>query len=221
MSDFLQVLSTLRQVRVLGGHFALDVGRPDDEWSSGADILSGDALPVTLDKIFARYRTDERRVAGSLFLIGFAARVLSPVVAAHAVKGAVPDIRPENLWWHYGPQGLRVRLYEPVEAEHDIADSLAPVVEAVHRETRVARGLLWGNVGSTIAGALRMLARNGTAPVDRCHRLGERLLEKSPLSGTGEFTPLPDDLAFRRRSCCLYYRLEGGGTCGDCPIEPK
>lgn len=23
-------------------------------------------------------------------------------------------------------------------------------------------------------------------------------------------------LAFRRRSCCLYYRVPGGSTCGDC-----
>jgi FhuF-like iron-sulfur protein len=25
-------------------------------------------------------------------------------------------------------------------------------------------------------------------------------------------------LSFRRRSCCLYYRVPGGGLCGDCTL---
>ena len=27
-----------------------------------------------------------------------------------------------------------------------------------------------------------------------------------------------DGLSFRRRSCCLYYRLPGGALCGDCGL---
>ncbi|MGH3410268.1 MAG: (2Fe-2S)-binding protein [Streptosporangiaceae bacterium] len=27
-----------------------------------------------------------------------------------------------------------------------------------------------------------------------------------------------EGLGFRRHSCCLYYRLPGGGLCGDCAL---
>ena len=40
----------------------------------------------------------------------------------------------------------------------------------------------------------------------------------TPLSDTG--TLGPDGEGFRRRSCCLYYRVPGGGLCGDCVLGP-
>ncbi|WP_250213408.1 (2Fe-2S)-binding protein [Acrocarpospora catenulata] len=40
-------------------------------------------------------------------------------------------------------------------------------------------------------------------------------LELGRLRGTGRFAGEP---FFVRRSCCLYYRVPGGGTCGDCVL---
>lgn len=216
MSEFARVLATLRQIRGLSPFFALDVGRPDDSWHDGAALPHGPALPHALDRISARYRTGERRVAASLFFLGYTARLLSPVVAARAVGGDVPDIRPANLWWRYTPEGLQVRLKDPVTGV-GVAESLEPVVEAVHAVTPVARGLLWGNAGSSMAGALRTISRSG---VD-CDALAAELFADPPLKDTGEFIPFPGEIAFRRRSCCLYYRLDGGGTCGDCPLPAR
>ncbi|MEV1115736.1 (2Fe-2S)-binding protein [Actinosynnema sp. NPDC049800] len=216
MSEFARVLATLRQIRGLSPFFALDVGRPDDSWHDGAALSHGPALPDALDRISARYRTGERRVAASLFFLGYTARLLSPVVAARAVGGDVPDIRPANLWWRYTPEGLQVRLKDPVTGV-GVAESLEPVVEAVHAVTPVARGLLWGNAGSSMAGALRTISRSG---VD-CDALAAELFADPPLKDTGEFIPFPGEIAFRRRSCCLYYRLDGGGTCGDCPLPAR
>ncbi|MFE2752125.1 (2Fe-2S)-binding protein [Actinosynnema sp. NPDC059335] len=217
MSEFARVLATLRQVRGLSPFFALDVGRPDDGWHDGEALADrGPALPDALDRIAARYRTGERRVAGSLFFLGYTARLLSPVVAARAVGGVAPDVRPANLWWRYGPDGLQVRLKDPLPGV-GLAESLGPVVEALHATTRVARGLLWGNAGSSAAGALRTVHRGG---VD-CAALADELFAEPPLKGTGDFIPFPGEIAFRRRSCCLYYRLDGGGTCGDCPLPPR
>jgi ferric iron reductase protein FhuF len=216
VSEFARVLATLREIRGLSPFFALDVGRPDDSWHDGEALSHGPALPDALDRIAARYRTGERRVAASLFFLGYTARVLSPVVAARAVGGAVPDVRPANVWWRYRPDGLQVRLKDPV-AGGGIAEALEPVVEAVHAVTPVARGLLWGNAGSNVAGALRTISRNG---VD-CGRLAEELFADPPLKGTGDFVPFPGEVVFRRRSCCLYYRLDGGGTCGDCPLPAR
>ncbi|MEJ2854351.1 MULTISPECIES: (2Fe-2S)-binding protein [unclassified Saccharothrix] len=220
MPDFAAVLSTLRQVRGLSPFFALDIGRPGEEWRSGADLLDGPALPRTLDAIGERYRTRERRVAASLFFLSYTARLLCPTAAAHAVDGTAPDIRPDNLWWHYGPEGLRVRIDQATPGV-GIAESLEPVVEAVRSVVPVASGLLWGNAASSIAGALKTVARSGIASAEHCVAVGERLLSEPPLKGSGDFIPFPGEVAFRRRSCCLYYRLDGGGTCGDCPLPPR
>ncbi|MCE6998926.1 (2Fe-2S)-binding protein [Saccharothrix sp. S26] len=231
MSEFARVLATLRQIRGLSPFFALDVGRPpegrppesrpdesrpDESWHDGEALSHGPALPDALDRIAARYRTGERRVAASLFFLGYTARLLSPVVAARAVGGAVPDIRPANVWWRYRPDGLQVRLKDPVTGG-GIGEALEPVVEAVRAVAPVARGLLWGNAGSSAAGALRTISRSG---ID-CAALADELFADPPLEDTGEFIPFPGEVVFRRRSCCLYYRLDGGGTCGDCPLPRR
>lgn len=218
MSEFARVLTTLRQIRGLSPFFALDVGRPDAGWHDGGELLDGPALPDALDRIAARYRTGERRVAASLFFLGYTARLLSPVVAARAVEGVAPDVRPANLWWRYGPDGLQVRIKDPLRGV-SVVESLEPVVAAVRAITPVARGLLWGNAASSMAGALRTISRSGMAA--DCAALAEELFADPPLKDAGGFIPFPGEVAYRRRSCCLYYRLDGGGTCGDCPLAPR
>ncbi|WP_199441986.1 (2Fe-2S)-binding protein [Umezawaea beigongshangensis] len=218
MSEFADVLATLRRIRGISPFFVLDVGRPGPDWLPGEAVLEGPALPGVLDAIGARYRTDERRVAASLFFLSWTARLLCPVVGAAVVDGRVLDVRPQNLWWRYDDTaGLAVRLAEPAFGP-DVPEALAPVVAAVRSVVPVAAGLLWGNAASSIAGALRTVVRTGTATREECERWGSRLLSAPPLTGAGEFLDLPGDLFFRRRSCCLYYRLDGGGTCGDCSL---
>lgn len=216
------MLATLRQVRGISPFFVLDVGRPDETWTSGVELLDGSpALATTLDTIGARYRTTERRVAASLFFLSYTARLLCPTVAARVLGGAVPDVRPANLWWRYSPaEGLQVRLAEPT-AGPGIAEAMGPVVEAIREESGVAAGLLWGNAASSVAGGLRTVARSGAATVEDCLAVGAELFAEPPLIGTGEFVEFPGEVVFRRRSCCLYYRLDGGGTCGDCPLPPR
>jgi hypothetical protein len=222
VSEFARVLATLRQARGISPFFVLDVGRPDETWSSGESLLDGSpSLARTLDAIGERYRTAERRVAGSLFFLSYTARLLCPTVAAHVLGGAVPDIRPANLWWRYSPaDGLQVRLAEPISGPGAV-EAMAPVVDAVRRECGVAAGLLWGNAVSSMAGGLRTVARTGTASVEECLAVGAELFAEAPLLGAGEFVEFPGEVAFRRRSCCLYYRLDGGGTCGDCPLPAR
>jgi ferric iron reductase protein FhuF len=222
VSEFARVLATLRQARGISPFFVLDVGRPDETWLSGAALLDGSpALAKTLDTIGERYRTTERRVAASLFFLSYTARLLCPTVAARVLGGTAPDIRPDNLWWRYSPtDGLQVRLAEPTSGP-GIAEAMTPVVEAIREESGVAAGLLWGNAASSLAGGLRTLARAGAATAEECLAVGAELFAEPPLLGMGEFVPFPGEVVFRRRSCCLYYRLDGGGTCGDCPLPPR
>jgi hypothetical protein len=67
-------------------------------------------------------------------------------------------------------------------------------------------------------GALGSLARAGAVTPDRCADFAMTALADGVLAGSGVVTLTGDRLAFRRRSCCLYYRLPGGGYCGDCPL---
>jgi ferric iron reductase protein FhuF len=45
-----------------------------------------------------------------------------------------------------------------------------------------------------------------------------RLLRTGPLAGTGTLAYRGGRPAFRRRSCCLYYRVPGGALCADCGL---
>ena len=69
--------------------------------------------------------------------------------------------------------------------------------------------MLWGNVSSALAGAAGQLDDHAVwATV-------AELLDVAPLAGTADLR----GRALRRRNCCLYYRIPGGGTCGDCVLR--
>lgn len=204
----------MRRVRGINPFFALDVGRPDDSWLPGTALLEGPALKTTIDAIATRYKAEEPRVAASLFFLSYTARLLSPLTAANLPI----DIRPENLWWHHDPaNGLSVRIDLPRRGP-SAAEALEPVVEAIQRVTPVARGLLWGNAMSNIAGALKMVVRARMLTAEEAEERGTELMSAPPFEQAGKFLSIPGELGFVRRSCCLYYRVAAGGKCGDCPL---
>jgi ferric iron reductase protein FhuF len=90
---------------------------------------------------------------------------------------------------------------------------VAPLAARLRTEHSVSEQVLAGNAASAVFGALRMatLARPDVA--DRALDVGARALAHPYLVGTGK-----PDLPFRRRSCCLFYRIPGGGTCDDCVL---
>jgi len=98
-------------------------------------------------------------------------------------------------------------------------EHLAGVVDAVRAAAPVAAALLWGNVASGLAGALAALVREGAVPVDRGYAEGRDLLAQGPLRGAGSLSVHEGQLRYARRSCCLFYRLDGGGLCGDCALH--
>ncbi|MGW4207381.1 (2Fe-2S)-binding protein [Lentzea sp. NPDC004789] len=213
-TGFAEILEALRRVRGINPFFALDVGRPDETWLPGTALLEGPALKNTIDAIAARYNATEPRVAASLFFLSYTARLLSPLTAANLPI----DIRPENLWWQHHPaNGLSVRIDLP-QLGPAPAEALEPVVEAIQRVAPVARGLLWGNAMSNIAGALKMVVRARMLTAEEAELRGNELMSAPPFEQAGEFLSIPGELGFVRRSCCLYYRVAAGGKCGDCPL---
>ncbi|RJK97616.1 (2Fe-2S)-binding protein [Vallicoccus soli] len=168
----------------------------------------------------------EQRVAASVVVLGVAARLSAPVLGLAALHGMVPQ--PDGLRWRDagpGPVALRLdpgtswaatggapRLADALQ-EQLVEPLLVPLARTARRVAPLARALLLGNVASGLAGAAAVLARHDAEAGGRAHDLVDRLLARHPLRGAGGASR-----GFRRSTCCLYYRLPGGGTCGDCPL---
>ncbi|MFC7981126.1 (2Fe-2S)-binding protein [Streptomyces sp. NPDC057336] len=241
----------LTALRPLGGFFLLHASRPApsrplptlaDAYAPGDGApgpsprprLATDPLGFRVRKVAAALRVPETRVAASVAQQGLAARLWSVTLGCAALHGRVPDLAPRLL--HYDPDAaapddLWLSGVSPLPGDAGtIADTvlrahLVPLTAAVHDRYRVATGLLWGNAASALAGAGRELdrwaRRNGrTDTADRARALTAELLAHPLLARAGTLT----GTAFRRRSCCLYYRVPGSGVCGDCcfsrPPEP-
>ena len=112
-------------------------------------------------------------------------------------------------WRAADPAALAELSYRVVVAGH-----LEPLALPLGGE--VAEGLLWGNAASAMAGALGVLVRARPGLRDRATALAAALLAHGRLADTGQLGVTGEGLGFRRRSCCLYYRLPGGALCGDC-----
>ncbi|WP_093903637.1 (2Fe-2S)-binding protein [Streptomyces sp. cf386] len=185
-----------------------------------------DPLGLRVRKVANALRAPELRIAASVAQQGLAARLWSVTLGCAALHGRIPDLDPRLLHWDpdgSAPDDLWITEVRPLPADPaTVADvvlhgHLEPLTAALHTRYRVASGLLWGNAGSALAGAARQLdqwARAGgrTDTADRARALTAELFTHPLLAGTGTRT----GTAFRRRSCCLYYRVPGGGVCGDC-----
>ncbi|MCW1098373.1 (2Fe-2S)-binding protein [Streptomyces sp. RS2] len=189
-------------------------------------VRRADPLGRRVRKVAAAVGAPETRVAASVAQQGLAARLWSVTLACAARYGHVPDLDPRLLHWDpeaTAPDDLWLTEVRGLPADTDtVADvvlttHLAPLTEAVHARYGVARGLLRGNAASALTGAGceldRWARRQGRADTAaRARSLTAGLLAHPLLAGTGTLT----GTSFRRRSCCLYYRVPGGGVCGDC-----
>ncbi|MEU9138728.1 (2Fe-2S)-binding protein [Streptomyces sp. NPDC048404] len=234
---FVDLDPRLKALDALGGFFVLRTGVPPrgplptlaSAWADPRSGTAGEVYedPVTFRvlKVAQSIRTPESRVAVSVAQQGLAARFWSIALGAAALCGRVPDLDPELLNWDpdaSAPDDLWLRevRFRPV-ADLDAvvrAGLLVPLSAALRSRHRVSPALLWGNAGSALAGTVRQLDRwaraHGRPDVaERARTLGGGLLAHPDLSGT------LDPGTLRRRSCCLYYRVPGGGVCGDCCFE--
>lgn len=179
------------------------------------------------------------RVAASITFQGLVARLVAAPLAAVVLHGVLPDPRGmarrpdgDDPWAPGLPDARGTPSPDPADdpagASALVADELldglvSPLVEAVRALVPVSGHVLWGNVASSLSGAGRVL--DPARPCARPGLLGllDGLVARAPLAGTGRLLRLeenrPDtEWGFRRRSCCLYYRIPGGGLCGDCVL---
>ncbi len=221
MATAAQVRDALDSATQAGPFFQLEVWDrlSAPSWRPAAELRRGD-LTDLVTSTARQLRTAEVRVATSLLHQGLAARLWSPVLACGLLSGVVPDLTSLAISTE---QPFRLGLASlsgwlagsPDDLTKLSADGVARPLTAVAVALPVplADGLLRGNSASAMAGALGVLVRAHPALADRGLALGRALLATGDLRDSGALTT---PLAFRRRSCCLYYRVPGGGLCGDC-----
>ncbi|TCK21018.1 (2Fe-2S)-binding protein [Pseudonocardia endophytica] len=236
--------SVLADVALLGPFFELATPGTDDrdDWVPFARLHTDPGpLGERIARVAAALGAGER-VAASIAFQGLVARLVAAPLAAVVLHGVLPatdDLsrRPgaDDPWAPGLPEVTGVRTPDPVRdpdgAAALLSDGLvdglvAPLVDAVRSLVPVSAHVLWGNVASSLSGAGRVLdpARPGARPALLGVLAG--LMDRAPLAGTGRLLRLEEDRpdtewGFRRRSCCLYYRVPGGGLCGDCVLQGR
>ncbi|BAX97730.1 hypothetical protein MSTE_02418 [Mycobacteroides stephanolepidis] len=158
------------------------------------------------------------RVAGSVAHLGLVARILAPTVAAVACDEPRISQQPHELWWQDelgGPFPLSV----VTRAGEDYAitgSAVESITEGVMEHAGVSDRVLWGNVGSAVNSAARLIASSRPELADAAREVADTYL-RDPRIDDGILHAGPD---FRRRSCCLIYQLtdDRSAVCGDCVL---
>jgi hypothetical protein len=243
-TDPSRVRAALADVDSLGGFFAVstrDAESADPSWRPVSELYGpptgGDALDRRIEEVAGQLGAT-RRVAASLLGLSLSARGTAVLLAAVVEHGILPLLPADRLrwrpwpggpipWWIGEPGGHAVgapdtaATADAVAVELDRAH-LRPLVEAIRARESVSPQVLWGNAASSLAGAVRVLAVERPHARDGARALATALLERAPLAGLGAFTPEPahpTGFGFVRSTCCLFHRVPGGGTCGDCVIR--
>ena len=166
----------------------------------------------------------EFRVAASIAQLGLCARLLSPALGAAAAGRALPVEVAQARWVPALGGPFRLSLAEEAVAAEPgtaataalLAGPVTQIVQAVEA-MEVSPRVLWGNVASAVNGAATMIAAARPDLAGRAAEAAAALLGHPNLAGTYQGRPLH---GFRRRNCCLIYRLspERPAYCGDCVL---
>jgi hypothetical protein len=242
-----RMLPALITAAQFGPYFGCEPWAPDAGWRPWGELGEGDvaaarvaAARAALIGMFGLAEdTVPTRVVASVTFLGWASRVVSPLLGAAVAGGELPAPGPGDLWWRAVPGGplplaygsmparpcreMEVTALAEALAEVAVGGLLGPLVETFRLSFALSPKVLLGNVASALAGAAGMIADQAPGSAGRAFAVVGRMLELPPLAGSGRLVrPRADrDRQFLiRRNCCLYYRIPGGGTCGDCVLTP-
>ena len=235
------------ELAALGPYFAVDTHLPGSHvcppWRPLGELISTPAtLTARIGDVRARLAAAagcpaggvEFRVAASVAQLGLCARLLSPVLGAAAAGWALSVDTAQARWVPALGGPFRLSLPAAADAEAEEAPEAGPsgsaplillagpvrqLVEAV-AAMAVSPRVLWGNVASAVSGAVTMIAVARPDLAAAAAEAAAAVLRYPALAGTYRGTPAA---GFRRRNCCLIYRLSPDGPdryCGDCVLGP-
>jgi hypothetical protein len=214
----MDISTELAEISSYKGFFTLTVGGDAAGWHPVKQSYA-DGYADLIDTTARRYHTSDLRIGASLVHLGHATRLWSPVLACALGHGVVPDLNDLQR----ADDGAQLRIPEPVGEAVGCpsADLLYHIVVQKHMEplatglrVKLAPALLAGNIASALVGASRALLTARPDLRGRIVAITNSLLDTGMLAGSGVITG--PQLGFRRRSCCLFYRVPGRSVCGDC-----
>jgi FhuF 2Fe-2S C-terminal domain len=216
----------------LGPFFAVETqvrgeSRPPPWQPMTALIKDGGTLAARIDAVrtalahrAGRQPADvEIRVAASVAHLGLIARILSPAIGAVALGHTPVSLSLDDLWWQNelgGPYPLSIAPAPTTEVP-GAGPAVEAITAAIAERYAVSHHVLWGNVGSAANSAAQLIS---TARPDRkstADAAADAILRDPRVDG-GAVRAGP---SFRRRSCCLIYRVANDrtATCGDCILR--
>ncbi len=202
-----------------------------------ADLLRPDVLRGLLERYAVQHGAADRRAIVSMWTQYYAARLIYPALAANLMLGRELPLSLGETWLHVAEDGSPFGFCiahdgTPVSCcgmerfTQLVREHLAPLVDAVVQEGRVAARLVWSNAGirfastATIARRLNLLPGGAGADVDnllqsRCWPDGW----DNPLYQPYRTVETCGAQVERRRVCCLRYLLPAFEGCGvSCPL---
>ncbi len=223
---------------------------PQPPWQPLGELIdSPDTLAARIGEVRERLAVAagrppasvEFRVAASIAQLGLCARLLSPALGAAAAGRALPVDAAQARWIPALGGPFRLSLPDtalpdtalpdialvasgvrsspaagPAATAELLAGPITQIVQAV-QAMAVSPRVLWGNVASAVNGAATMIAAARPDLAAPAAGAAEALLGLPVLAGTYQGRPLTN---FRRRNCCLIYRLSPAAPtyCGDCVL---
>lgn len=234
--------AALAEAAAVGPFFAWEqLPNGADGWRPWAEL--GDAAVVAERVRVARARLVAgfglspaevpERVVASVLSLGWASRLVSAPLAAVAVAEVLPAPGREQVWWRpvdSGPVPVASTTTDAVPTA-DLDDAavaarfadvvlgrlVEPVLAVFQDRFRLSPKVVNGNLASALGGAVKLLAAARPGAADRAGRVLERLLAQGSLVGSASLHR--PQWTLERNNCCLYYRIPGGGYCGDCVLR--
>lgn len=196
-------------------------------------------LAAHIRALGAHLGSDQQRPVASVLHLGAASAICAPLLATAAAAAIVPDVAAGQLRFGFAPHGPLQLALETVPRGGspallpDLAERiidigvlrlLAPFTRALTSAVPLPENTLQGNVFSALAAAARLIV---PAPANaRARALVDLVARRfGPLRDAGVLDWRAVDETdpqayFRRRNCCLFYRIPSGGFCGDCLLTP-
>jgi ferric iron reductase protein FhuF len=239
------MILALREAAALGPFFTMALpgeAASTVEWHPFRQLGEPTGVALLSDQISrlgAFLATDEERAVASILHLGTASAICAPLLATAALAATIPALPAEHLRFGFEGNGpIRLALSRlppgtPPALLPALADGLIEVAldgllssftEALTAAVAVPPNTLRGNVFSALAAAARLITpaaagARARALVDLVARRYLPLQDAGTLDWRAVDAPDPQAY-FRRRNCCLFYRVPGGGICGDCLLTP-
>jgi hypothetical protein len=218
-----------RELTAFGPFFAVETHGADESacqpWLSMSDLLAdagrlqsrvhatGTALAQGAQKPLTEL---DLRVVASVVHLGLVARLIAVAVGTMTLGRAGVSFSPNDLWWQDrlgGPYPLSVTpTATAIVPPNEVVEM---ITAAIGDRYRLSSHVLWGNVASAANSAARLISSTYPELSATAHDAADLFLADGRVEG-GVLRSGP---TFRRRSCCLIYRLaDGGAVCGDCVL---